>query len=262
MRRYLLLFLHVFFLQGCVSTPDALVESSSSQLLEGEESLKGLIEFPEDIEDVDFVVSCSAIIAKNGFFKQNWCFPNGNPMGKKLISAIHIATRKAKNSTAIHDGKKVEVLFSYRVRFYKDGGASRVDIYPNDGFDTDRYGDSYYSAQRVLHRRFIGRRPNNRCYGERSIFYIVSEIGTFGGAPMSVKIEGTERCEDRWLREANQREFISAKLSGTPIVSEFREAFFRNLRKNKVIFRQNRGLNNNFYRINEEIKPMLKNRFN
>jgi len=211
----------LIILPACVSQPDNLIMTQPSLFPEGNRNMPNLIGAVNLGNDGEVVIRCAAIVNKSGYYVYNWCFRNHAVEDKYFIALIHSASRQIKNTSAWLNGERKDVLFPYRVVFSQAGEDKQVRVYPNDGAEVDKYGEDYYSPQRIVYeQRFESHRIlMTNCNDRREFVEIRSQVSASGGEPVAVDIEKANRCETRWRRYAQDSEFIPGQMNGELIAA-------------------------------------------
>lgn len=206
-------------------------EFSLSLLSTGEESLEKKITFPETDGDIDVSIRCLAWISTGGQYDANWCFPADLARDRDFIRSIHRATISARNTPAVHEGSSVRVYFNYRVTFTKIGETSEVKVYPNDGADTEKYGENYYSPQAVELNRIFPNLDIKDCLtrsNRTDLLAITARVGAYDGLPLETSIVNAFRCRNAWQDFADQRKYIPAFTDESYVESTITQQYWLN----------------------------------
>jgi hypothetical protein len=195
---------------------------------DGEKSLAQLILFPELRGDVNIVISCYGIVNGKGKIEEPGCYMR-NPGDETFVATIYAATKKARLKPAVYDGKRVHVVFQYRVQFVKKGEDEMLDFVANPGFEenVDAYGQEHIAAQRVFTKESWGK----SCPRQAQFIVLAKANVDFDGTPSSVSLTHaagipiTAGCEQAIIDSLLSSRFIPAMADGEAVPSTYVEPF-------------------------------------
>ncbi len=122
-------------------------EFTHAVFVEGEESMKSLVEFPDIDFDVEVNVTCGGRATAKGRLKEARCSSSNDP-DLKFTMAVSRRFNSTRMIPATVNGNEEEVDFQFMVAFKKQGETETVDVYLNNQKNVDRLGMDYISAQR------------------------------------------------------------------------------------------------------------------
>ena len=203
-------------------------QTSPAQFSDGEKSLKALIEFPELRGDAKVAISCIGLLKDNGKLDSHGCY-QVNPGDETFIAAIYKAAKKARLQPAVIDGKRVDVVFQYRVQFVQQGEDKGVQLVANPGHaeNVEAYGSSHVAAQRVY-----GKDSWDDACPKQAKFIVLARANVdFDGTPGAVSVQHlnginiTEKCEQAIVDTILASRFIPAFADNEAVPSTFLEPF-------------------------------------
>ena len=211
-----------------LSTVALAQETSPANFSTGEKSLGQLIEFPELRGDVSIALSCLGILNGKGKLEEHGCFRR-NPGDETFVAAVYPAIKKARLIPAVFDGKRVHVVFQYRVQFVKKGEEETLNFVANPGYEenVNAYGQDHIAAQRVY-----GKESWQKSCPRQARFVVLARANVdFDGTPGSVSLthaDGitiTAGCEKAIIDTMLASRFIPAMADGEPVPSTYVEPF-------------------------------------
>lgn len=203
-------------------------ETTPAVFSSGEKSLGELIEFPELRGDVSVAISCLAILNGKGKLEDHGCFRR-NPGDETFVAAVYPAVKKARLTPAVYDGKRVHVVFQYRVQFVKKGEEETLNFVANPGYEEniDAYGHDHIAAQRVY-----GKETWQKSCPRQARFVVLAKANVdYDGTPGAVSLthaDGipiTAGCEKAIVDTLLASRFIPAMADGEPVPSTYVEPF-------------------------------------
>lgn len=222
-----IIFLIFTIMVSSLSAEEGEVEFEISLLGEGRDSLQSRIKFPRTKEDVSISLRCRALIVKRGKYENNLCYPNDYKLEEDFIDAIHLASRRARNTEALVNGQEASVLFFYTVEFIKNGDIEEVHVYPNDGSNVEVYGKDYYSPQHLNSTYWLEKLDFSLdCFNENPFVVTHYKISDKFAYPLQVGVENVVECEDKWVEYAKRSTFLPAMHEGKPVVSTISQIHF------------------------------------
>ena len=203
-------------------------ETSPAFFSTGEKSLTELIEFPELRGDTSVALSCIGIMNGKGKLEEHGCFRR-NPGDETFIAAVYPAIKKARLNPAVYDGKRVHVVFQYRVQFVKTGEEETLNFVANPGYEENvkAYGQDHIAAQRVY-----GKEGWEKSCPRQARFVVLARANVdYDGTPGSVSLQHadgltiTAGCEKAIIDTVLASRFIPAMADGEAVPSTYVEPF-------------------------------------
>ena len=132
----------------------------------------------------------------------------------RFIKAILKAAKKTRVSPATVNRKTHSAYLFYRVMFAKQGEIEGIGVYPNWGYDVDKYGADYESAQ-----RYGGRVYYTHCFISPLVLSTV-KIGADGQITGGVSFSGGDskfeksHCARRIIKNIVGASYIPGRYDG------------------------------------------------
>jgi len=161
----------------------AIPDFTHAKFVEGDRSLKSLIEFPDIDFDVEITLMCNGTASAKGRLQNGKCSSPGDPdlLFTMSVSRVFNTLRVV---PATVNGREEEVDFQFVVIFKKAGEAESIEIYPNNQKNVDRLGLDYISAQ-----RYSPHPLPNRCAGwQKDDLLVEAAIVDVNGRPRDVNV--------------------------------------------------------------------------
>jgi hypothetical protein len=192
---------------------------TAAMFVDGEQSMKNLVEFPDIDFDADLNVMCDGRASAKGRLQNAKC---SSPQDPDLLFTLAVSQvfNSVRLVPATVNGRSEEVDFQFTVVFKKDGETESIDVFPNNQKNLDRLGLDYVSAQRYSPHPFP-----NRCSGwHRDDLIIeaaivdatgkardVNVMSSTVGIPASCKAGLISQLEDaRWIPASYQGQFVES----------------------------------------------------
>ncbi len=183
--------------------------------VDGDQSMKSLVEFPDIDVDVDVLVMCNGRASAKGRLQNAKC---SSPEDPDLLFTL--AVSRVFNSVrvvpATVNGRTEEVDFQFTVAFRKAGESETIEVYPNNQKNVDRLGIDYVSAQRYSPHPFP-----NRCSGWRRDDLIIEAaiVDTTGRARGDVNVMSStvgipNSCKSGLVNQLQDARWIPALYNG------------------------------------------------
>jgi hypothetical protein len=118
-----------------------------ARFVDGDHSMKSLVEFPDIGFDVDVTVTCSGKATAKGRLRHAKCSSPNDP-DLEFTMAVSRRFNSVRLVPATIDGRVEEVDFQFVVAFSKTGDTESIDLFLNNRKNVDRLGLDYISAQR------------------------------------------------------------------------------------------------------------------
>ncbi len=184
-----------------------------------EDSLLRKIKFPSVEGNIDVTLLCNAMISRRSKIQNHNCFSTVvSKHTKHFLKAVERASRVGTIVGAKVSGTPVRAMFSYRVRFHKDGSDRKITSFPNHGFDVEKYGNSYSQAQQFAN----GHRGQSGCSSLKAM--LISIQIDESGKPVDVSIlkskGASDRCKQSYIDDFSQDSYIPAMLNGKALTSK------------------------------------------
>lgn len=216
------------FVLAIAAGPVVAEVSSPANFDDGEKSFAKLIEFPELRGDTTATLSCIALVTSKGKLKNNGCYLR-NPGDETFVAAIQKVAKKVRLQPAIFDGRPVEVVFQYRVRFTLKGEEQGLDFVANPGYaeNIDAYGVRHIAAQRVFDKE----RWKAACPKQAKFVVLAKANVDFDGLSAAVNlthvngINLTANCETAIVDSVLASRFVPAEVDGEAVPSTYLEPF-------------------------------------
>jgi len=206
----------------------AQAEFSPANFGDDEKSLRNLIEFPELRGDTAVTVSCIGVLKSRGKFDQHYCYQR-NPGDETFVRQIYRVIKKARLKPATYNGRGVEVVFQYQVRFEQKGEEQRLDFAANPGLgeNVEAYGIRHVAAQRLMRKE----QWQKSCPQQTQFVVLARANVNWEGTPSAVSIthmDGipiTQKCEQAITQAVLDSRFIPTFADGEPVPSTYVEPF-------------------------------------
>lgn len=193
---------------------------------EGTSHFAQQIDIPSRVPNGSFGMGCASTVNHIGRMGRVVCRWEDidTEVGSTIYDRIVRASRRVRFHPAKLDGVQELVWYSFSVGILKTNVETRVRVYEHQFQDTDKYGDNYQGAQRVLKGYPAG------CNLEASIM-VQLEIDA-SGEPSNVRIidhhaDETERCLENVKEHALQGPYIPANFEGRAVSSTYLQLYSR-----------------------------------
>ncbi len=191
-------------------------------LSSGEQSLQGLIEFPDWRGDAEISILCGARLAADGEFLDNYCW-GFDSRKYYYIAKIEDVIDQARAIPARVNGETKSVWIQYSVDFRKIGDARSIIVYPNWGFNRKAYGKHYLSAQ-------LYDAPRRSMYCHRDMSFTVSmridETGKIQDAEV-VSGKANDKCQNKLAEFVEHAKYMPANHQGNDVAVKYVDFWFR-----------------------------------
>lgn len=206
----------------------ALAQTTPANFLDGERSFDTLIEFPELRGDATVTISCLGLIGGNGKIDEHGCYQL-NAGDQVFVRQIYDVIKKVRFQPAMLDGRKVTVVFQYRIQFAKKGEEQSIRMVANPGYEenVDAYGEAHIAAQRV----YATEGWETACPKQAGFVVLAKANVDYEGTPSYASITHaggitiTQRCEQALIDNLMSSRFIPAMVDGETVTSTFVEPF-------------------------------------
>lgn len=203
-------------------------ETAPASFSTGEKSFKELIEFPELRGDAAVTISCIGLLKRNGKLDTHGCY-QVNPGDETFIATIYKAAKKARLNPAVYEGKRVDVVFQYRVHFEQSGEDKLVQFVANPGYaeNVEAYGSAHVAAQRLYGKETW----EDACPKQAKFIAMVRANVDFDGTPSAASVTHlngiaiTDKCQQAIVDSVLASRFIPAYADGESVPSTFVEPF-------------------------------------
>ena len=197
----------------------AMPDFTHAKFVEGDRSLKNLIEFPDIDFDAEITLMCNGIASAKGRLQNSKCSSPGDPdlLFTMSVSRVFNTLRVV---PATVNGREEEVDFQFVVIFKKAGAAESIDIHLNNQKNVDRLGLDYISAQ-----RYSPHPLPNRCAGwQQDDLFIEAAIVDTNGRPRDVNVMSASAgippsCRKGLINQLEDARWIPAMYQGQYVES-------------------------------------------
>ncbi|MES3007029.1 MAG: hypothetical protein V4751_04580 [Pseudomonadota bacterium] len=206
----------------------------------GDNALQSTIGFPRPHEDIEVRLLCGAYVSYEGRFGKTYCRDiNEENMG--FVLALEKSLNEGIIQPAIRqDGKSFSVWFNFSVIFNSLGNTGSIYLFPNHGINSDRFGENYISAQRILKR--TGSQPgvdvlskrwrwnllSTECYEGYDVWLIfhISSLGEIQKYEQGISNRSDDCSSYIVKRVMKELQYIPAHYDGKPVDSILVERFW------------------------------------
>ena len=189
------------------------------------------IKFPEIYPGTPVNVLCEALISSRGRVNIGFCYiarprANTEPYIFKVVQGFH----RVYISPARINGGLHSAYMQFRVRFEKEDGRERIELFPNLGVNRYVYGDDYVAAQFYWLREGTGNCSN---YVNLLMDMQVMKDGSLKDVRLLNK-DLSKQCENYYVRLFNQRKYIPAFYQGKPVESHHMDFMMIDMHKKGI----------------------------
>ena len=198
-----------------------------AKFVEGEKSLRNLINHPSVDGDYVVILSCFADVSIRGRMSHTVCSYQ-DESALMFSKAVERAGKRARLSPAILNGEKKKIWLQFTAIFLKDIEGEDIQIFNNVRENVDRYGDEYIGAQRIDWFDF----PKT-CRQFYDWFALARVNIAVDGSPRDFEWEPSSTnmpngCEDTLKILMLTSNYIPAFYQGKPVDSTYAEPWFTN----------------------------------
>ena len=193
-----------------------------------ENSLYGVLLFPDIKGDVEVKLFCTSQIKADGKMKGTGCYVE-NQFDQPFADAIVKAAKKARLKPATFDGSPQSVYLQFRALFVAKGDERTVALLNNPGEEENvaEYGENHIAAQRRLEKNAWEKACPKRA---KYFVYLRAHVAADGHASNVSIAHGsgimpTETCRKAIIDAVAASDFTPAYLDGVPVPSTFVEPF-------------------------------------
>jgi len=206
---------------------DTVPQFTHARFVDGDRSIRSLVEFPDIDSDIEVTVTCSGRATAKGRLKDAKCSASNDPE-----LAFTMAVSRRFNATrlvpATVNGRVEEVDFQFIVAFKKEGGAESIELYLNNRKNVDRLGIDYLSAQRYSPTVWP-----TRCDGLLDDLIVEAAIVDATGLPRDVNVMSAAAsipgiCQTALINQLENGRWIPASYHGQYVESVWISPIIRN----------------------------------
>ncbi len=177
------------------------------------------IQFSTKLEKISGEIKCSATVNEHGKLSSKRCsVGKGGSAAWKVRKSLLRTLRKIKAEPAMVNDSPISVILNFRVVLKKDSKGSELRLYPNQGWDSRKYGDDYTQAQQYKD----GHRGRAGCHAGETKFVlklVISDTGLPNQIDVVQSESLKESCKKGFVDDLAQDKYLPAFVNGKPVES-------------------------------------------
>lgn len=220
---------------ACASDQAGEVGSSPARLIDAESSLVAHVMIPTGINEAQFIIRCSVVVAASGRLSRNVCVDavgkDAATIGRsdlvRLARGISRAIERTRASPARIDGKARRVWMNYGVEFLRRDETYSIHVHEYFVVNAENLQPGFVGAQRTVS---FSRPWGEHCMGEdASLFWVVVKLDA-QGKPESIHVKPEDLshpCQKSLHRAVKSSDYTPAIANGRAVPeTSFIEPFY------------------------------------